>query len=462
MWPFSNMIFTLKSLVRKRRRHHPASDPQARRSSSWQFVNPSQSSLPPHAPRLSEDGDQPMVHGSNAQDDEQISSEGGNHYWVGPVASASVMRCKPSKICGDCWRGPCAVQFGLGFYKPFMFHLRESFGYTYSVSWGTLVAGARSGCVWCAFVLRSRPTVESDPDQERLPSDRLFVSLGWRTFEESRRSQMVVSIRGIGSASPAWRVQSYSHVWVPADTHIPSSPSPRPFVMDVRSAHAFSLAKICLRACVNGEFEHLDCQAFSPPPGSGPLPSRLIDCANASYPRLTKTTGKKCAPYLALSYVWGPSSAQQHCRTTRANIKTYTMDGIPVSTLPQTIRDAIYLTRALGFRYLWIDSLCIIQDSARDKHQEMSRMRDVYRHAYLTIIAASASSATEGFLLDRPIPHSSESTTTIDLPIALQRPRQEDPFSLEESVQWRAGSLRLAPVFIEPSPRSEPFYESRQ
>ncbi|KAI0333465.1 hypothetical protein GY45DRAFT_1319776 [Cubamyces sp. BRFM 1775] len=74
------------------------------------------------------------------------------------------------------------------------------------------------------------------------------------------------------------------------------------------------------------------------------------------------------------------------------------MAGIDPSRLPQTIRDAIRVTQALGILLLWTDSLCIIQDSPEDKHRELAYMLDVYRCAYLTIHAASAACASEGFL----------------------------------------------------------------
>ncbi|OJT10234.1 hypothetical protein TRAPUB_13254 [Trametes pubescens] len=78
--------------------------------------------------------------------------------------------------------------------------------------------------------------------------------------------------------------------------------------------------------------------------------------------------------------------------------------GIDRTLIPQTIRDAIYVTNALGFRWLWVDSLCIIQDSDQDKGRELARMHYIYRYAHLTIIAASAERVDEGFLQDRPPP----------------------------------------------------------
>ncbi|PPQ68995.1 hypothetical protein CVT26_001929 [Gymnopilus dilepis] len=90
--------------------------------------------------------------------------------------------------------------------------------------------------------------------------------------------------------------------------------------------------------------------------------------------------------YIALSYVWGES--QPHSTTTH-NIASYT-DHIDPTHLPQTILDAIRITHRLHIKYLWADTLCIIQDSEEDKVQELARMGNIYRDAHLTVIASNA------------------------------------------------------------------------
>ncbi|KAI0659433.1 heterokaryon incompatibility protein-domain-containing protein [Cubamyces menziesii] len=146
--------------------------------------------------------------------------------------------------------------------------------------------------------------------------------------------------------------------------------------------------------------QHEVCRGLGTMDSTDRLPTRLIDCSDPHRVRIIETKGKMDgARYVALSYVWGTGS-QAH-RTTIANLSTRTRDGIATETLPQTIRDAIYVTRTLGFRFLWLDSLCIIQDSLEDKHREVASMARIYRHAYLTIDAASAASVEEGFLQDR-------------------------------------------------------------
>jgi hypothetical protein len=64
--------------------------------------------------------------------------------------------------------------------------------------------------------------------------------------------------------------------------------------------------------------------------------------------------------------------------------------------LPPTFPDAVQLSRALGIAYLWIDSLCIIQDDADDWAREAGRMADVYRSATLTLSADAAADCNAG------------------------------------------------------------------
>ena len=77
------------------------------------------------------------------------------------------------------------------------------------------------------------------------------------------------------------------------------------------------------------------------------------------------------------------------------------MSGVPLSEFPATLRDAVTITRRIGIRHLWVDALCIKQDSQDDWRRECSRMRDVYKGATLTLIAANASSVDKGIFSKR-------------------------------------------------------------
>jgi hypothetical protein len=86
------------------------------------------------------------------------------------------------------------------------------------------------------------------------------------------------------------------------------------------------------------------------------------------------------------------------------NLAEFT-SAIPEDTLPQTIKDAIILTRALDISYIWIDALCIIQNNAQDWEVEAAKMASVYGGAYVVLSAATGESCDSGFLGPRRYSH---------------------------------------------------------
>jgi hypothetical protein len=140
---------------------------------------------------------------------------------------------------------------------------------------------------------------------------------------------------------------------------------------------------------------HKQCPELRDPP----LPTRVLDISNGDI-RL-HISGYERHSYCALSYCWG---GPQPVRTLAENTESHKA-GIRISDLPQTIRDAIHYTRQLGIKYLWIDSLCIVQDSVEDKRREIARMASIYQNALVTIAATNTSRCIDGFLLDRYPPN---------------------------------------------------------
>lgn len=74
-----------------------------------------------------------------------------------------------------------------------------------------------------------------------------------------------------------------------------------------------------------------------------------------------------------------------------------------MKALGETFRDAVEVTRRLGFGYIWIDALCIIQNSLEDWNNAAATMGAIYSNAYLTIAATSARDGNQGFLKPRPM-----------------------------------------------------------
>lgn len=125
----------------------------------------------------------------------------------------------------------------------------------------------------------------------------------------------------------------------------------------------------------------------------GALPTRVLDVSGSAI-KLVVSDNLPQGSYIALSHCWGPS---QPLKTLKENIASH-QQGIDPHALPQTFQDAITVTRYLKIQYLWIDSLCIIQDDSLDWEREAARMADVYGFAYLVLGASSAAGDGEGFL----------------------------------------------------------------
>jgi hypothetical protein len=129
------------------------------------------------------------------------------------------------------------------------------------------------------------------------------------------------------------------------------------------------------------------------------IPTRLIDVGtrNSSHnPRLVicSESTEGAGTYLALSHCWG---GDIDFKTTVNNLHCMRAE-ISMTNMPQNFRDAVEITQKLGFRYIWIDSLCIVQDSVKDWEVEAARMGDLYANAAITIAATVAQNSNAGIL----------------------------------------------------------------
>lgn len=174
------------------------------------------------------------------------------------------------------------------------------------------------------------------------------------------------------------------------------------------------------------------------------LPTRLLDIGNESdaYIRLIYSRSIDRASdnvqYIALSHCWGSPTTPIH-RTTKRNHQEH-LNKIIIAGLPQTFRDAITVSRVLHIRYLWIDSLCIIQDDEADWANEAGKMAHVYEGCYFTIAATSSEDGDGGLFLDSATPASeileqdapvneAEPTCLVRYPLAALRTIWDAPLS---------------------------------
>ena len=140
---------------------------------------------------------------------------------------------------------------------------------------------------------------------------------------------------------------------------------------------------------------HSDCARID-----SSMPTRIIDISQYNQlgtVKLVESKGQN-GQYVALSHCWGASKSF----TTTAKTLEERKREIIVQDLPKTFQDAIHITDILHLQYVWIDSICILQDDPDDWEEEASQMSKVYSNSYITIAATRAKDDLEGFLGMRP------------------------------------------------------------
>ncbi|KAN0090087.1 HET domain containing protein [Hyaloscypha variabilis] len=128
------------------------------------------------------------------------------------------------------------------------------------------------------------------------------------------------------------------------------------------------------------------------------MPTRLVDVGQAGSLRIVETKPNLIhAPYATLSYCWGGKNQLQ---LTESSLEDFKVE-IPAWQLSFAILDEIYVVRQLKLRYLWVDSLCIIQNSKSDWEKEVITMGEVFRNSAITIAALGAKHSEEGLFARR-------------------------------------------------------------
>lgn len=148
--------------------------------------------------------------------------------------------------------------------------------------------------------------------------------------------------------------------------------------------------------CCSG---HEACRETQPPDWA---PTRLVDVSECEQDvvRVVKSSDIPVSSrgrYFAFSHCWG----QQPFLVLRDDNRQEFENGVSLSSLAPSFQDAILATWKLGTRYIWIDSLCIIQRCEKDWGSEAGMMNQVYRHAFLTLAAAASPDAYGGLLATR-------------------------------------------------------------
>ncbi|KAF2434655.1 HET-domain-containing protein, partial [Tothia fuscella] len=147
------------------------------------------------------------------------------------------------------------------------------------------------------------------------------------------------------------------------------------------SDDTFEQVRAWLNSCVD---THLKCAITE---GLKTLPFRVLDVDTSlglSTIRLVEGSILE-EPYVCLSHCWG--TTPNPSKLLKANLNGVKQDGIAIPSLPKTFADAVNFTRRIGFRYLWIDSLCIVQDDVEDWQIQSAQMASIYHNSTLTVAA---------------------------------------------------------------------------
>lgn len=141
---------------------------------------------------------------------------------------------------------------------------------------------------------------------------------------------------------------------------------------------------------------------------------------------MSSTELKENVDWCALTYCWG---GQQPVTTTCSTLANHLVE-INIHQLPPTLQDAVAVCRGLGVQFLWIDSLCIVQDDELDMRRELSHMAQIYELALVVISASRAANVHEGFLKDAPMSYTDRDIRPVTL-------RLEDNMGIQSNLILR-------------------------
>ncbi|KAL6818834.1 heterokaryon incompatibility protein domain-containing protein [Trichoderma sp. SZMC 28013] len=302
-----------------------------------------------------------------------------------------------SLVCDNCWNGLFAhANFRSPWENPGWENNSSSLNpelkfYNYTSTWSEIDASSQAGCNWCSLLLSSAKA-ENDKNPLTYLTLKVRVSFQppiWAGKDIIGAQHVNIRVEGLlGYQDFRWPI--YTLLDDPCADEVLA----RERIRQMKSTETCRVALHHLSQCLSS---HKDCHK---PAKARLLPARVIDCADLEKPKLYITGGNAEGSYVALSYVWGED---QPNKTRQCNLDKYAQV-IEPHLLPQTARDAIWVTRTFGERYLWIDAFCIIQDSTEDKRREIARIPTVFADASFTIIAARSFKVSQGFLHDCPPP----------------------------------------------------------
>lgn len=266
-----------------------------------------------------------------------------------------------------------------------------------------LVKSAKT-CVLCLMIAKQAPIPPPSAPFAYDGSRQVVLS------STNRKPELDAGIPGLALENlvvhiPITRKEDQKSLTMPAQAHlIAAHDSQAAKSGDVVRRRCYGGTKIgpainWLTECV---MHHEECRKSTDLIGSlmYAIPPRLLDLGsddNATV-RLVETDHNFASPYVALTYTRGESKV---FNTTRANLAGR-RELINHDRFNKTFKQAITISRLLGFQYLWIDAFCIVMDSSEDRTKHVPRMGIIFHNAALTLSASTSSSVDEGLVTYKP------------------------------------------------------------
>lgn len=289
-------------------------------------------------------------------------------------------------VCAKCWRDVFDTEaYELACTLKSVNQYELSRRVTYEV---TVEEIKTATCNWCAYIREFVPDIWSPI--EIVTVDLIPSHMKSCTPDGSNVFYLDLSIRNL---EDQWErgAALFIYVWTDEDDCASKYVTARP----VQTDDAGEAAKLQIKALLKDCASHACCNEIL---HDGILPTRVVEIGSSGQeaPRLVASSGIH-GDFATLSYCWGK---KPFLTLTESNYDQF-HDRIELSTLAPTFQDAISICRDLSIPYLWIDALCIIQDSEEDKTMEMAAMKHVYGNSTLTIVAASANDIYDGIFHPR-------------------------------------------------------------
>ncbi|KAF2659615.1 HET-domain-containing protein [Lophiostoma macrostomum CBS 122681] len=236
-----------------------------------------------------------------------------------------------------------------------------------------LLSGYRK-CHLCTLILSSWKFLDGVVLEELDPSAEVIMNL---QMKESWNRVTVTYSSAAEDFGGRFRIPCSENLDISEAYLLRLRTSPR------HSCDNVPILKHWLNTCLR---DHGGCRSFQTKStlGRREFPTRILDVMGDRTKLVCDTKSLQESEYVSLSHMWGnPNNGHQICL--KESLVSQFRKDIAEDTLSKIYREAIRWTRLLGYRYIWIDSLCIIQDSKTDWNHEASRMALVYGNAVLNM-----------------------------------------------------------------------------